>query len=69
MFWGKRKSDKAMLTSALPVIALSVMYFFSQDFQSLENSDSEAASWPQDQEDTPDLIPNYDIYEENQAQT
>ena len=41
---------------------------FSQDFQSLENSDSEATSWPQDQEDTPDLIPNYDIYEENQAQ-
>ena len=54
MFWGKRKSDKAMLTSALPVIALSVMYFFSQDFQSLENSDSEAASWPEGAEKTPD---------------
>jgi hypothetical protein len=44
------------------------LVLFSQDFQSLENSDSEATSWPQDQEDTPDLIPNYDIYEENQAQ-
>ena len=44
------------------------IYRFSQDFQSLENSDSEAASWPEGLEDTPDQIPNYDIYEENQAQ-
>ncbi len=39
--------------------------FLSQDFQSLENSDSEATSWPEVAEETPDLIPNYDIYEEN----
>ena len=41
---------------------------FSQDFQSLENSDSEATSWPEGQEEPSDPFPNYDIYEENHAQ-
>ena len=44
-------------------------YRFSQDFQSLENSDSEASSWPEGSEETPDPLPDYGIYEENQAQT
>ena len=40
----------------------------SQDFQSLENSDSEATSWPEELEETLDRFPDYDIYEENEAQ-
>jgi len=35
----------------------------------LLNSDLEAASWPVELEEASDPFPNYDIYEENQAQT